>query len=105
VVEVKAGVREALGMLHADLKASGPRRLPVHLVDTGGTHSGARVFAAALPDGSFDVSSGRYVDWDHLTEIKELLLAVARSAQDALFEVEAADSIERRNTVNRCPAD
>jgi hypothetical protein len=46
------------------------------------------VYAAALPDGSFDVSSARFVDYDHLTEIKDLVLSIAGSAQDALFEIE-----------------
>jgi hypothetical protein len=88
VVEINPGVREALGMLHADLEASELGPYQFHLVDTGGTHSGDRVYAAALPDGSFDVSSARFVDYDHLTEIKDLVLSIAGSAQDALFEIE-----------------
>jgi hypothetical protein len=88
VVEINPGVREALGMLHADLEASELGPYQFHLVDTGGTHSGDGVYAAALPDGSFDVSSARFVDYDHLTEIKDLVLSIAGSAQDALFETE-----------------
>jgi hypothetical protein len=64
VVEIKPGVREALGMLHADLEASGLGRYQFHLVDTGGInvtvrYNGDKVYAAALPDGSFDVSNER----------------------------------------------
>ena len=88
MAEIKPGVREAFGMLHADLEASGLGAYQFHLVDTGSTHSGDRLFAAALPDGSYDGHSGRYMYYDRLTEIKDLLLAIAGSAQDALFEVE-----------------